>query len=176
MVLLEIHWDEWKVWYYTSSNGLVSVIAGGLTQGSSGDGGPATSALLNIPTGLMITSSILLIADYGNCNIRVITLSSNIINRYAGGLDYSSCGYTGDGGQATSATLQHPVAIWTNTLGVTFIVDKSNHCIRKVDSNGIISTLAGNGNAGSTGDNGPATAALLHKDLRETMDQPLLHY
>jgi len=98
----------------------------------------------------------LYIADTGNHRILKIT-TNGVITSVAG---YRS-GYTGDGGAATSARLNSPWGVVLDDSGALYIADKGNNRIRKVDTNGIITTVAGNGNGGFSGDGGAATNASL---------------
>jgi len=138
--------------------GVISTVAGNGTQGFSADGGPATSAQLNAPLGVAVdTARNLFIGDYGNDRVRKVT-SSGIISTVAGN---EIRGFSGDGGPATSARLSYPYSVAVDTAGNLFIADTYNHCVRKVTPGGVISTVAGNGTYGFSGDGGPATAAQL---------------
>jgi uncharacterized protein (TIGR03437 family) len=157
------------------SKGNVTTIAGnGFDAGFSGDGGPASAALLNNPQGLAVDSAgNLYIVDTNNHRIREI--SGGNINTVAGsgGTCLNPCssgGFTGDGGPATSATLAFPYGVAVDSAGNILIADSNNHCIRKV-TKGIISTAAGTGTKkGYAGDGGPATAALLDGPLGVAAD------
>jgi uncharacterized protein (TIGR03437 family) len=98
------------------------------------------------------------IADANNSRIRKVT-PDGTISTVAGS---STKGYSGDGGPATSAFLNGPVDVVPDAAGNLFIVDQGNNVVRKVDTNGIITTVAGNGSPGYSGDGGPATAASLN--------------
>ena len=136
--------------------GTISTFAGTGSSGSSGDGGAATSALLNTPRGLFLdTTGNLYIADKGNNKIRMVD-ASGIISRVAG---IGSSGDSGDGGPALSAKLHDPRGVYKDASGNLYIADSSNHKVRKVDTSGDISTFAGTGAAGDTGDGGPAVSA-----------------
>lgn len=139
-----------------SPSGIVTTVAGNGQQGFSGDGGPATSAELNAPTGITIDSNgNLYIADSGNNRIREV--SNGTITTVAGN---GTAGYSGDGGPATSAELEMPSAVAVDSSGNLYIADTDNQRIRKV-SGGKITTVAGNGEQGFSGDGGPATSATL---------------
>ncbi len=127
------------------------------SQGPSGDGGPATSATLSIPLALAFDSSgNLYIADAGSNRIRMVD-TSGIIHTFAGNGNNAN---TGDGGPATSASLNTPSAIAFDPAGDLIIADTVNNEIRKVTPQGIITKVAGTGNAAYDGDNGTvATAA-----------------
>jgi len=139
--------------------GVVSVVAGLGTSGFSGDGGPATSARLSSPTGIAVDAAgNLFIADSYNSRIRKVT-PDGIISTVAG---TTSSGFSGDGGPATSARLNSPTGVAVDTSGNLFIADSNNNRIRKVTPDGIISTVAGTGASGFSGDGGPATSARLN--------------
>ena len=141
-----------------AQTGIVSTIAGiAGTAGYSGDGAAATLAKLNYPGKLTFdTTGNLYIADQSNNCIRKIIISTGIISTVAGNGTY---GFSGDGGQATAAKLASPAAVAIDVAGNIFIADANNKRIRKVNTAGIITTIAGNGTAGYIGDGGAATAA-----------------
>ncbi len=139
--------------------GTITTIAGSTAAGYAGDGGSATAAILNNPSGIAIDKTgNLFIADCYNNRIRKID-TSGIISTIAGN---GSFGFSGDGGPATSAKLYLPISVATDSAGNLYIADKGNHSIRKINSSGIITTIAGTGTLGYTGDGGPATAAKFH--------------
>ena len=127
--------------------------------GSCGDGGPATSATINEAYNIAIDASgNVYIADGFNFTVRKVN-TSGIISTVAG--IGNSQGYSGDGGQATAAKLHTPVGVAVDLSGNIYITDEYNWVIRKVTPSGIISTFAGNGTAGYSGDGGQATDAQL---------------
>src|ERR1017187_6806789 len=141
------------------SNGVITTVAGNGTQGFSGDNGPATSAELADPEGVAVDpAGNLYIADSGNQRIRRV--SNGVITTVAGngGCGSSGCGFSGDNGPATSAHLSNAEGIAVDSAGNLYIADTYYQRIRKV-SNGVITTVAGNGARGFSGDNGPATSA-----------------
>ncbi|MHB1953016.1 MAG: NHL domain-containing protein [Sulfobacillus sp.] len=149
----------------TASTGDISTVAGNGTAGYSGDGGPATSAELDFPFGVVVDSAgNLYIADTYNQRIRKVTATTGVITTVAGN-GYgapNSCGFSGDGGPATSAELCGTNGVAVDSAGNLYIADTYNNRIRKVTaSTGIISTVAGNGTYGYSGDGGPATSAEL---------------
>ena len=149
------------------TSGNICTVAGNGTQGFSGDGGPATSALLNRPVDVAVDSSgNLFIADQFNHRIRKVDTSGNISTVAGNGTE----GFSGDGGPATSALLNRPVDVAVDSSGNLFIADRLNHHIRKVDTSGNISTVAGTGTAGLTGDGGPATGAQLNSPRSVAFD------
>ena len=138
--------------------GIISTVAGNGSAGSSGDGGPATSASLSSPQGLAVDSNKnLYIADQANQKVRMVS-AKGIISTVAG---TGTSGFSGDGGLATSAKLSYPADVAVDSTGNLYIADTNNLRIREVDSNHIISTVAGNGKDTFAGDGGPATAAAL---------------
>jgi sugar lactone lactonase YvrE len=142
-----------------SQTGSMNTVAGNGTRGFNGDGGPATSAELYSPYGVAIDASgNLFIADVGNARIRKVT-QAGIISTIAG---YGAYGFSGDGGLATSAALDYPMSVAVSPSGNLFIADAANNRIRKVTTDGVINTLAGNGSSGIGGDGGPATSARLN--------------
>ncbi|MFH1352591.1 MAG: LamG-like jellyroll fold domain-containing protein [bacterium] len=142
-----------------NTSGTITTIAGNGSAGYSGDGGTATSAQLYFPFGVAVDSSgNVYIADYGNNRIRKIN-TSGIITTIAGN---GSGGYSGDDGSATSAQLYYPAGVAVDGSGNIYIADYYNHRIRKVDLSGYITTIAGNGSAGYSGDGGTATSAQLY--------------
>ncbi len=147
------------------TNGFISTVAGNGTAAFSGDGGAATNASLNQP--YAVTSDNfgnLFIAEYGNNRVRKVD-TNGVISTLAGG--GSSLG---DGGKATNAQIQRAVGVAVDLAGNFFIADMVNHRIRKVDTNGIISTVAGTGVSGYTGDGGAATNAKLNSPFGLTLD------
>jgi sugar lactone lactonase YvrE len=141
--------------------GVISTVAGNGTQGYSGDGGPATSAELYYPYGVAVdTAGNLFIADEGNNRIRMVT-PGGVISTVAGNGIFGFSGHNGDGGPATSAMLAAPEDVAVDTAGNLFIADTWSNSVRKVTPGGVISTVAGNGTGGYSGDGGPATSAIL---------------
>ena len=139
------------------SNGVISTVAGVGTFGYSGDNGPATGAQLNYPGGVAVDSAgNLYIADTGNHRIRKV--SGGVITTVAGN---GTRGFSGDNIPATSAQFHDPFGVAVDSAGNLYIADSGNNRIRKV-ANGIITTVAGNGTPGFSGDNGPATSAQLN--------------
>ena len=144
------------------SNGNIYLVAGNAngTSGYGGDGGAPSSALLNAPQGVALDASgNLYIADTNNNRIRKITAATNIISTVAGN---GTGGFSGDGASATGAKINSPYSVAVDPNGNIYIADTYNNRVRKVTSAGIISTVAGNGTAGFTGDGGSATSAELY--------------
>jgi secreted PhoX family phosphatase len=157
------------------TNGIITTVAGygymipisGNPEGYSGDGGAATNARLFSPWGVTLDASgNLFIADVGNGRIREVR-TDGIITTVAGN---GTQGYSGDGGPATSAQLGYPSSVAVDASGNLFIADSGNAVIREVGTNGIITTVAGNGNSGYSGDGGAATEAELAEPLGLAVD------
>jgi sugar lactone lactonase YvrE len=142
-----------------STSGIITTVAGNGVAGYGGDSGIATNAMLNYPQDLAIdTLGNLYISDLFNNRIRVVS-TDGIIRTYAGtGLP----GYSGDNGPATSAEINDPAGIVVDKLGNLYFGDGGCHGIRKVSPSGVITTVAGVGVIGFSGDGGLATAAALH--------------
>jgi len=152
-------------------NSSIATTAGQVgSQGYAGDGGPATAAQLNTPKGLL-TDSVgnQYFADTQNHRIRKIDSQRNITTIAGNG----NSGYSGDDGAATQAKLNSPMDVALDNTGQhLYIADRNNARIRKVDlTTGLITTVAGNGKKGYTGDNGPATAAKLQSPVAVVLDQ-----
>ena len=147
-------------------SGAISTVAGsgpiGWGTGSfAGDGGPATSASLNQPTGVSVDGAgNLYIADTQNSRVRKVDAATGIISTAAGG---GTAGWPtfGDGGQATDASVYYPQDVFADGVGNLYIAEGGYSRVRKVNASGVISTVAGNGNSGFSGDGGPATSASL---------------
>ncbi len=129
----------------------VTRVAGTGSYGYSGDGGPAKEASLNKPTGLVVYKNYIYITDTGNDVVRVVDMKSGRMATVAGN---GEAGYSGDGGPAASACLNKPGGAVVDKAGNLYINDIANNVIRKVDTQGIISTYAGTGEYGYTGDGG----------------------
>ena len=142
--------------------GTITTIAGNGSGGFSGDDGPATSARLAQPTAVALdTTGNLYIADFINHRIRRVDRATGIITTFAGG------GATqGDGGPANAAILQGPRGITLDGAGNVYVAEQYGLRVRRIDrSTNVITTVAGTGLSGSTGDGGPATSATF-EDLR----------
>jgi uncharacterized protein (TIGR03437 family) len=155
----------------TASTGIISTIAGTSSSGFSGDGGPATSATLNGPTGVCLApTGDVYVNDQGNHRVRKIAVATGIITTVAGN---GSTVPSGDGGLATSAGMQIPIRCAVDSGGNLYIVDQGSNAevVRKVNSAGIISLVAGvYGGSGFSGDGGPATSATMFNLTAITID------
>ncbi len=144
-----------------AGTGVITTVAGNGTAGYSGDGGQGTAAELDSPLGIAVDSSghHLFIADTDNSVIRELNVQTGVITTVAGGGTNSSPTFSGP---ATDVGLLGPAAVAVDSTGNLFIFDFGNYVIREVNAaSGMINTVAGNGNEGSTGDGGPATDAEL---------------
>lgn len=138
------------------TKGIITTVAGNGTAGFGGDGGPATQASLNLPSGIVFDENgNLYIADRSNNRVRVID-SQGIIQTFAG---TGAEGFQGDGGPARQAVLDKPFGLAVDNKRNLYIADRNNNRIRKVDPSGNIATIAGDGGFFFSGDNGPATRA-----------------
>ncbi|WP_250279867.1 NHL repeat-containing protein [Frankia sp. Cppng1_Ct_nod] len=145
-----------------TTDGTITTIAGTGTgtgtdiQGFSGDGGPATQAHLTKPGGVVVDAAgNLYIADNGNNRIRRVTADGTITTIAGTGAE----GFSGDGGPATQAHLANPGGVVVDAAGNLYIADTDNNRIRRVTTDGTITTIAGTGIQGFSGDGGPATQA-----------------
>jgi NHL repeat len=138
--------------------GDISTLAGTGAAGFAGDGGAAGSAALNRPIGIAwLGDGSVLVADFENHRVRRISPEGAIATVAGTG----TAGFSGDGGAATSARLNHPTDVDALADGGFLIADLGNRRVRRVSAGGTISTVAGNGEEGSTGNGGPATSARL---------------
>ena len=149
-----------------NTSGVISVFAGSATAGGAGAGGPATSAQLYHPFGVCAANGSVFVCDTDNHTVRKIDGAGNI-SIVAG---MSGVGdYTGDHGPATSAALNGPWGLVVAADGTIYIAEINNHCIRKVDPGGTITTICGNGSPGPAVD-GPAGSAQLNSPERVALD------
>lgn len=140
-----------------SRDGTITTFAG-TSPGYSGDGGLATSARLYAPEGVAVDGQgNVYIADRFNHRIRKVSVGGTIATFAGSGIP----GFSGDGGPATSARLRNPSAVALDGLGNVYIADRDNMRVRKVNPGGMITTIAGTGTQGFSGDGGPATSAQL---------------
>ncbi|HWF07192.1 MAG TPA: hypothetical protein VG297_01950 [Bryobacteraceae bacterium] len=149
--------------YYTNvvrevSGGTINTIAGIGTFGFQGDGDPAIQAFISDIHAIAVDSNLnVYLADTHNGRIREVTPDGKIFTIAGNG----NFGYTGDGGPATSASFTLPSGVVVDSSGNIYVADYGNSTVRKIDSKGNISTFAGTGNWGFTGDGGPAAKAQL---------------
>ena len=148
------------------TNGIINTVAGNGTSDYSGDGGAATNAGISASGVVVDATGNLFIADLDSNRIRKVG-TNGIINTVAGN---GTNGYSGDGGAAINAKLNQPWGVAVDGTGNLFIADSGNNRIRKVDINGIITTVAGNGTGDYFGDGGAATNAELYNPVGAAVD------
>jgi cysteine-rich repeat protein len=143
-----------------ATTGVITTVAGTGAPGSDGDGGPAVEGGLRVPLGLALHGlDLLFIADSGNHKVRRVDLPAGTITTVAG---TGVGGHSGDGGPATAATLNEPTSVALDTLGRLLVAVFQRQRIRRVDlGTGTITTVAGSGELGFSGDGGPATEAAI---------------
>ena len=142
-----------------ASTGIITTVAGTGEQGFHGDGGPGAQAAIALPRdGALDTDGSLYVADGGNNRIRKVAPHGTITTIAGTG----RAEFSGDGGPAHKASLSMPYSIALDRNGSLYVVDTGNYRVRKIDaSTGVITTLAGNGSYGFSGDGGPAVHATL---------------
>ncbi len=159
-------WHNSKVMRVDFATGLIEPIVGDGTRFYSGDGGPAIDAWVNLPTATAFDAAgRMYISDQENQRVRMVDTNGIITTVVGTGVP----GFSGDGGPATEAQIWAPVSqaaapssrIAIDSQGNLYLADSNNNRIRKIDTNGIINTVAGNGDVGIGGDGGPATEASL---------------
>ncbi len=139
-----------------SLDGVITTVAGNGTETFNGDGGPATQAGLGYPGGLAVgQDGNIYIADTLHSRIRRVDTEGTITTIAGNGI----VGFSGDGNLATNAALDEPDGVTVGPDGNIYIVDTDNNRVRRVGVDGVITTVAGNGTAGFSGDGGPASEA-----------------
>ena len=150
-----------------AAQGDITTVAGNGIPGYSGDGGPATAAQLNTPAGVVFGPlGNLFVADYSAHTVRKVNTGGTISTLAGTGV----AGYSGDNGPAGSARLDQPGDVAIDTAGNVYIADFDNSRVRRVAADGTITTFAGTGVSGLSGDNGPATAARLANPVGLDLD------
>ena len=153
--------SNWRIRRVDAVSGIITTVAGGDYHGpESGDGGPATAWSLSYPDAVAFDAAgNLFVAEASRHSIRRVDAVSNVITTVAG---TGSGGYSGDGGPATAACLYYPHGVAVDGAGNIFIADYGNNRVRRVDAaSGVITTIAGTGTGGYSGDGGPASAAIV---------------
>jgi uncharacterized protein (TIGR03437 family) len=151
-------------------DGVMNTVAGNGLAAFSGDGGAATQAALNQPAAVALGGAgNLYIADLGNNRVRAVSPQGNITTVAGNGVSYP-LPTSGDGSAATSASLAAPHGVAVDSTGNLYIADAGGNTLREVGTNGIISTIAGNGTCCYSGDGGPAIAAALDSPLNLAID------
>jgi len=158
-----------RVRMVAAGTGIITTLAGTGTSGSTGDGGPATAAQLASPYALAADAAgNVFIGLLDDARVRRVDAVTGIITTVAG---IGTAGFSGDGGLATAAQMSSPYGVLLDGIGNLFVADLYNNRVRRVDAaTGIITTVAGTGTAGFSGDGGPATAAALNYPLGLTLD------
>src|ERR1700756_3391342 len=147
---------------------IIQTVAGNGTSAFSGDNGAAATASLSEPFGVAVDAiGNLYIADTSNHRVRKVD-ASGVITTVAGN---GTEGFSGDGGPATSATLNTPIGVAVDSAGNLYIADAFNNRIRKVNAAGVITTVAGNGDARFSGDHAAATIASLSAPFGVAVDK-----
>lgn len=141
---------------YVTPDGTIHMLSGLGLPGYAGDGGPAEGALYSYPGAVHLHERSLYVADSENHVIRRIDLDRRTIETVAG---LGAGGYTGDGGPATGATLSSPQDVIVGPDGALWIADSGNNVVRRVGADGVIETVAGDGEYRFAGDGGPAREA-----------------
>lgn len=150
-----------------NTSGFISTVAGVGIAGYNGDGILATLAKLNYPYDVAVDGmGNLYVADISNNRIRKIDTAGMISSPVGTGLP----GFSGDGGLATLAQLQYPSGVKADIYGNIFIADRGNQRVRMVNTAGVITTVAGTGTAGFSGDGGPAVSAMLNNPTGVAVD------
>ncbi|MFF8469287.1 NHL domain-containing protein [Streptomyces griseus] len=149
------------------ADGVISTVVGTGVAGAAGDGGPATQAQLNSPYGITVDSAgVIHVADSGRNRVRRVG-ADGVITTVVG---TGAAGSAGDGGPADKAQLNKPYGIAVDSTGTLYVAEYGGHRVRRVGADGIISTVAGTGAAGSAGDGGPAAEAQLNCPFGLTVD------
>jgi cysteine-rich repeat protein len=156
-----------RVWRIDAVTNLVTLVAGDGNEAFSGDGQPATTASTDSVAGVAVDAlGNVFLADGRNNRVRVVDATGTMRTVAGDGVD----GFGGDNGPAVAASLSWPVDVAVDGLGNLFIADGQNSRIRRVDTQGVITTYAGTGVPGATGDGGPATQARLAHPVRVLLD------
>ena len=152
-----------------NTSGIITTIAGTGVNGYSGDNGPSTAAEINDPHGIAVDAiGNVYICDELNSRVRIINIMGIITTIAGTGLP----GYSGDNTEATSAEIDHPYGVAVDLTGNIYFTEWTNNCVRKINTAGIITTIAGgNPTLGFSGDKGPATAADFHIPIGIAIDK-----
>ena len=155
--------NNFRIRRVAASTGVITTVAGTNNNANSGDGGPAVAASLAQPLGIAVDASGNLYIASGV--LRKITASTGVITSLVKGF-----GYAGDGGRAADALVSAQGKVVLDADGNLFFAEEATARIRRIDKQGNISTYAGNGTRGYSGDNGPATAASLNVGYGLSLD------
>ncbi len=155
-----------------TTDGLIHALAGTGTSGESGNGGPATSAQLERPYSVAIDTQFNVYVSDRTAIRRIAnggTISTVVRSQFSGRFN-SNCVFNGDGGPAAFASVCNPLGLSVDASGNLYIADDGNQRVRKVGTDGSVSTIAGNGVIGFSGDGGLAIAAALNNPWAVTID------
>jgi sugar lactone lactonase YvrE len=159
---------NYRIREVNAMTGVIQTVAGNGQPGYSGDGGLATSASIDYPTGIFVDPSADIFVSSTDGRIRKVSAINGIIQTVAGN---GTLGFSGDGGAAVAAQLNLPNGLFVDKAGNLFIADTSNNRIREVlAATGIIQTVAGNGVQGFSGDGGSAIVATLNTPTGVAVD------
>jgi uncharacterized protein (TIGR03437 family) len=157
---------DYRIWKVTT-DGKIFAAAGNGIESFSGDTGPAAAAQLHAPAGVAVDlAGNIYFSDSRNHRVRKIATNGTITTIAGNALP----GFSGDGGPAITAELNNPTGLAIDAAGNLFIADTGNNRVREVFANGIIGTLAGNGNAALFGDGGSSTLAAIHAPRGVALD------
>lgn len=187
--LIYTAWHNSKIQRYITATGMVENIAGTGGRGFGGDNGPAVSAVLDLPAAAAFKKGGggFYFMDQANQIIRFVDTSGGVVSNYTISTYAGTqrvTGYEGDGGQAAAAKMHQPVGqsappggrLVVDANGDIVFADSGNHVIRKIDTTtGVITTIAGTGTPGYSGDGGPATAAMLNRPTDIAIDMSGTH-
>jgi hypothetical protein len=160
---------NYKVRVINMNTGIINTFAGTGVTGYTGDGGPATAARFGRVIGLCRDRyGNLYVGDWDNARIRKINIATGVVTTFAGS---GVAGYDGDGGPAIAAKIRKPSGLFMDSCDNMYIGDEESHVVRRIDAvSGIITTIAGTGTSGFSGDGGPATAANLFRPAGVALD------
>ena len=160
---------NYKIRVINMSTGIINTFAGTGITGYTGDGGPATAARFGRVIGLCKDKyGNLYVGDWDNARIRKINIATGVVTTFAGS---GVAGYDGDGGPAIAAKMRKPSGLFMDSCDNMYIGDEESHVVRRIDAvSGIITTIAGTGTSGFSGDGGPATAANLNRPAGVAID------
>jgi len=150
------------------TDGIIETVAGNGQSGAAGDGAPATAAAVGPPSGVALDAAGNLYISQQTAHVIRRVVPNGIITTIAG---TGTAGYSGDGGPATQAQMRSPIGIVSDSAGNLYVAEQPNHLIRKISAAGIITTVAGNGTQGFSGDGGPATKASLDGPFGVAVDR-----
>ena len=170
----DLYFDDGNVFRAIDKSGTIRAFAGTSTAGFSGDGGPAVAAETDLSTGSAVAADLsgdVYLGDGGNYRIREVDPQGVITTVVGTGV----AGYSGDNGPATAATVGGVGGLATDPSGNLFVADTGNNVVRKIDTSGVITTVAGTGHPGFSGDCGPAVSAELYQPTALAIHDGILY-